>query len=219
MKGWSEYVNADPVGEKAAQARPAGSASVTFEADENALYVISRLDGMAVPDLGDDAALRARLFIDARPANEVRSFGVVAPIEIFTRGSDGAGTTMGLSLGTFGNGYNMLLRPEGISSVLETDAGGDRSLTIRVPRKYLHRHEWALDSINSILGVRLEVSVADPNPEAKVRFPPANSYVTNSASFAWDEKNIHGFHETDARSLMTLRLSRQPVESWSVRLY
>lgn len=219
MQSWADYVNADPVGEKAAQARPSGGASVTFEADENALYVISQLDGIKVPDLGDDAALRARLFIDARPANEVRSFGVVAPIEVFTRGTDGPGTTMSLSLGTFGNGYNMLLQAEGISSVLETDADGGRRLTIRVPRKYLHRHEWALDSIDSILGARLELTVADPNPDAEDRFPPTNSYVTNSASFAWDGKIVHGYHETDARSLMTLRLSRQPVGSWSVRLY
>jgi hypothetical protein len=30
---------------------------------------------------------------------------------------------------------------------------------------------------------------------------------------------VQGFHENDARSLMTLRLSRQPVNSWSVRVY
>lgn len=219
MKTWSEYVNLDPPVGNPVQLRSEGSATVQYEADENALYVINRLKGITIPDLGDDAALRARIFLDARPANEVRSFGVVEPVEVYTLGRDGRGTTPALALGCFGNGYNMVLRPEGISSVLETDPDGGRRLTTRIPRKYLHRHEWTLDSIDSILGVRVELTVADSSAGGGGRFPEKNTWVTNSPSFSWDGNIIHGFHETDARSLMTLRLFRQPVQSWSVRVY
>lgn len=219
MKTWAEYVDVAPTTANPVAIRRTEKPAVSFEADENALYVITQLDGVSIPDLGDDAALRARIFLDARPVNEVRSFGVVAPVEVYTLGADGRGTTPTVPLGCFGNGYNMILRPEGISSVLETEPSGTRRLTVRVPRKYFHRHEWELDSIDSVLGVRLELTVADPSGSPRDRFPNKNTYVTNSPSFSWEEKIIHGFHETDARSLMTLRLFRQPVESWSVRLY
>jgi hypothetical protein len=169
--------------------------------------------------MGDRAALQARLFLDARPSSEVRGFGVVEPVEIYTKGSDGPGFTPMIRLGSFGNGYNMILSPAGITSLLKTDNEGSRVLEIRIPRNYLHRHEWALDSPDSILGVRLELTVSDPSPNAPVPFPLANRFETNSPTFAYEGRMVQGFHENDARSLITLRLSRQPVNSWSVRVY
>jgi hypothetical protein len=113
----------------------------------------------------------------------------------------------------------MILSPKGITSVLKTEPSGARLLEIRVPRTYFHRHDWALDSVDSLLGVRLELTVADPAADAVAPFPSANRYESNSATFAYEGRIVQGFHENDARSLMTLRLSRQPVNSWSVRVY
>jgi len=212
-------VNAPPTLVDAARRRAASGVSARFDADENALYVIASLDGVSIPDLGDRAALKARLFLDARTLNEVGTFGAIKPVEIFTKGTDGPGFAPAIELGSFGNGYNMILDPRGITSVLETSSAGGRSLEIRVPRTYLHQHEWTLDSLESTLGVRLELTIADQNLNAADPFPVLKRYVTHSPTYAFENQTIHGFPEEDARSLSTLRLSRQPVASWSVRIY
>lgn len=219
LRAWKDYANLAPATETVAQRRSSESVSARFEADEKALYVVAKMEGIPLPDLGDRAALRARLFLDARPASEVRSFGVVEPLVIFTKAADGRGYTPAIELGSFGNGYNMILDPRGVTSVLRTDADGARLLEIRVPRSYLHRHEWALNSPDAMLGVRLELTPADPDPAASEPFPPIHRFETNSPTFADENQMVRGFHENDARSLTTLRLSRQPVKSWSVRIY
>lgn len=219
LQPWNSYGNAPPAGGDAALTRSSGDLSLLFEADEEALYVITRLEGLRIPDLGENAAIRARLFLDARPAEEVRTFGAVEAMEIYTRGTDGPGITSRLPLGSFGNGYNMRLINSGVTSVLETAGDGARLLTIRIPRSYLHRHEWNLGEADSILGYRMEITVADPLPDAPELFPFKNRFESNSPTFSHEDRIIHGFHENDARSLSTLRLSRQPVNSWSVRIY
>lgn len=219
MRGWEDYVNAPPSDVGAARVRSAGKVTARFDADDNALYVIASLEGINVPDLGDRAAIQARLFLDARSLNEVRTFGAIKPVEIFTKGSNGPGFTPAIELGSFGNGYNMILDPRGITSVLESGANGERLLEIRVPRSYLHQHEWTLDSLESMLGIRLELTIADSDVNSRDPFPVVNRYVTHSPTYAFENETIHGFHEEDARSLSTLRLSRQPVASWSVRIY
>lgn len=219
MRGWDDYVNAPPTTAETARARPKGNVTARFDADNEALYVVAALDGFDIPVLGDRAALQARLFLDARSLNEVRTFGAINPIEIFAKGSDGPGFTPAIELGSFGNGYNMILDPRGITSVLETGPNGERLFEIRIPRSYLHQHEWTLDSLESMLGIRLEVTVADPDVNSRDPFPVLNRFVTHSPTYAFENETIHGFHEEDARSLSTLRLSRQPVASWSVRIY
>lgn len=219
MRTWEGYANASPAGAVAARMRSDKNISLRFDADDSALYVVATMDGVRIPDMGDRAALRARLFLDARPLNEVLTFGAVHPVEVYTKGADGSGFTPELALGSFGNGYNMILSPKGIASVLRTSETGQRVLEIRVPRSYLHRHEWALDSLESLLGVRLEITVADPDESAVDPFPLENTWITNSPTWAFENNAIHGFFEEDARSLTTLRLGRQPVKSWSVRLY
>ncbi len=219
MQSWSDYANAEPAGSGAAQRRPAGGATVRFSADEKSLIIVADVSGIEIPDMGDQAALKARVSIDARPINEVRNFGFVRPIDVFTRGADGNGYTPALPLGSFGNGYNMVLSPRAISSKLTTPENGVRRLEIRIPRVYLHRHEWNLDSSDSILGVKLDICVADSDPNAAVPFPLRNCFTTNSASFNFDDRTIFGFSVNDPQGLTTLRLSREPAFTWSVRVY
>ncbi len=219
LRRWSGYADAPPpASESTAQRRPEGSARVRFDADEDALYLSATLQGITIPDLGDEAALRARIFLDARPVNEVLSFGVVEPLEIFAKGMDGPGSAPALPLGCFGNGYNMRLAPKGVTSALTTDSSGDRVLEVRIPRTYLHRHEWNLGSIDSLLGVKVELTIADASGEVGA-FLPENSFVSHSPTWAYENQAIYSFNEKDARSLSVLRLSRQPVQSWSVRIY
>lgn len=219
MRAWGDYANDRPAVENVAQRRSGETVSVRFDADEKALYAVIRMEGLELPDLGDQAALEAKLFLDARPAGECRTFGAVKPVLVYTKAKDGPGFTPSIELGSFGTGYNLVLDPRGVGSVLRSEGDGTRVLEIRVPRSYLHRHGWGLDSPGAILGARLELTVADSNPKAAVPFPPTNRFETNSATFAYQDRMVRGFHENDARSLMTLRLSRQPVQSWSVRIY
>lgn len=219
MKAWKDYANRPPAVEGFALRRSPEKATVRFDADDKALYVVAGLEGIPLPDLGNQAALQIRLFLDGRPLEEVRSFGAVEPVTIYTRGTDGPGFTQAIELGAFGRGYDMILDPKGITSVLKTDSSGAKQVEIRVPRSYLHRHAWNLDAVDALLGVRLELTVADGSPNAPVPFPASNRYETNSPTFAHEGRMVHSFHENDARSLMSLRLSRQPVNSWSIRVY
>lgn len=219
MRGWVDYVDAPPAGSGAAVRRPAGGASVRFNADEKNLVIVADIAGIEIPDLGDRAALKATVSIDGRPINEVRSFGFVEPFDVFTRGADGPGYTPSLSLGCFGNGYNMILSPRAISSSLSSPENGIRRLEIRIPKAYLHRHEWDLESADSLLGVKVDLCVADSDSEAAEPFPLKNCFTTNSASFNFEDRTIHGLPENDARGLTTLKLSREPAFTWSVRVY
>lgn len=219
MKPWADYANARPAGTVDAKQRPEGKATWLFDADENALYAIARLERLRIPDMGDKAAIQVRLFLDARSSDAIRSFGAVEPLEVYTKASDGPGVTSPIQLGSFGSGYNMLLSEKGVTSTLDTAEDGAKLLTIRIPRTYLHAHEWELGSIDSVLGFRAELTLADSLPDATEPFPARNRYETSSPSFAFDNRPILGFHENDARALSTLRLSRTPVSSWSVRIY
>jgi len=219
LKAWDAYVNIPPAGDPTARTRGTGDVRAYFEANQEALYAVATLSGVAIPSLGDQAAVRARIFLDARPMDEVRSFGAVRPIEIYAKAEGGVGIAPSVPLGAFGNRYDLVLPPKGIASALSRDARGDAVFEIRIPRTYLHRHEWNLDSPDSLLGVRLEIGVADDRADSADPFPKHRSYVSNSPTFAFEDRIIRGFDERDARSLTSLRLSRQPVRSWTVRIY
>jgi len=219
MKHWSEYANAPPAGENRAQLRREGDVSYRFDADEDALYLTVAVDGVAIPDLGDAAAVRTKVFLDARPVNEVLSFGAVEPVEIYTKGTEGPGSLPDLPIGCFGSGYNLRLSPKGVTSALIVGEGGEKSVVMRIPRSYLHRHEWELGSIDSILGFRVELTIAEPAADGTVTFPETNTFVSHSPTWAFENQAVYGFDSKDARSLSVLRLSRQPVQSCSVRIY
>lgn len=222
MRRWSEYANADPAvgSEDGPTSRGDGrGVGATFDANEDALYVVVDMNGVEIPDLGERAALEAKLYLDARPSDDVLSFGAIEPIRIYVKGEDGPGTTSPIPPGAFGAEYATILDPKGVTSVLQTEASGERSLIVRVPRSYMHRHDWTLGSLDSRIGVRLEITTADSDGDASEPFPPSNRWVTHSPTFAYEGRAIRGFSANDARSLMTLRLSRQPVASWSTRIY
>lgn len=99
--------------------------------------------------------------------------------------------------------------------MLRTGNDGSRLLEIRIPRAYFHRNEWALDTPEAMLGVRLELTVADPTPGAAMPFPcPTASRRTARPSptrIAWCA-GTSTENET-APFAVTLRLSRQPCKA------
>ncbi len=219
LRKWSDYANALPAGETRAETRQEGQVSVRVDANEEAFFLVATLDGITIPDRGENEALEARLFLDARPSGEVMSFGAIEPIRVFTKAKDGPGITPEIPLGAFGASYDMVLSPRGIASYLRTDEQGRKVLEIRIPRNYLHRHEWNLGSVDGELGFKLEVTLAADVSPGGNPFPNTNRWVTHSPTFAFENESIRGMAEQDARSLMSLRLSRQPVSSWSTRIY
>ena len=181
---------------------------------KSGLYAVIDLNGQDVPDAGEQAALRVLLTVDARPRGVVRSFGGVSPVVIYLQKTPGKnGYTSSLPLGAFGDGYNMRLQNSGITSILKGS-----QIQIKIPKSYLHLHDWDFKSGQSLMGVRLELSIADltnrNNP-----FPPEKTFVTHQPSLVYQNQTIRGMTSEDARGLSTLRFSRQPMNSWSVRVY
>jgi len=219
LRSWEEYVNSPPAGDPAARTRGEGNAKVYYEANEEAFYAVATLSDLAIPDHGEQASLRGRLYLDARAKDQVRTFGAVRPIEVYATASGGAGLTPTIAQGALGSGCKLHLPPRGVVSALSRDARGAAVLQIRIPRNFLHRHEWELDSPDSILGVRFELAVADERADADDPFPKHRTFVSNSPTFSFENRIIRSFDDRDARSLTTLRLSRQPVQSWTVRIY
>ena len=214
----SEY-EAAPIGKNPAP--PQSSApTVVFDAlidpknmSKSGIYTVIDLNGVPIPEAGKDAALQVALTLDGRPANVVRSFGAVSPIVLYFKKSGRKGYTASLPLGAFGDGYNMRLRPEGITSVFNGS-----QVQIKIPQSYLHLHNWDLKSGQSLMGVRLEVSVADLG-DARNPFSSKNTFVTHHPEWEHKGRTIRGMQRDDARGLTTLRFTRQPMNSWSVRVY
>ncbi len=211
MSPWASYTNAPPPGDPAKPAAATGTAAVRFDFDEAALRVQAAMRDIAIPDLGEKAALKVNLSIDARPGEEVRKFGFVDPLTFYFRGTDGAGMCEDVDLAAFGNGYNMRLDARGIRSTLSTQANGEKVIDITIPRSYLHR----LGASDSLLGVKFEIIPA----QGAQGFRENRGFVTHSSSFNFRNRTIHGPGPKDAEGLTTLRLSKDPVNSWSVRLY
>ncbi len=199
-----------------------GQAGMTLraDADANALFLVVDLENVPMQDLGDDVSLAAEFYIDARPQNEVRTFGFVEKIRVEVPFRDGPGETQSIQLGVFGNGYNMRLDPIGIPSVLKTVSANMRRLEIRIPREYLFRHEWQVGSADSILGIKSVVYLAERDPKTqKPRFPNESQFVMTAPNINLDGANLAGLYYRNALSLQTLHLSRTPLNTWSVRIF
>ncbi|NNE91016.1 MAG: SGNH/GDSL hydrolase family protein [Verrucomicrobiales bacterium] len=199
-----------------------GRSGMTFraDADANALFMIVDLENLTLVDLGDEPAVTVEVTLDARSQDRVRKFGFAAPIRVKFPARDGPGKTDNMNLGTFGSGYNKRLDPIGIPSVLKTQSGGNRRIEIRIPREYLFLHEWQLGSADSIFGLNVNVflSSRDPQTGRGIRTLEGR-YVLTYPTINYNGQHIAGIYHHDAQALQTLRLSRNPVNTWSVRIY
>lgn len=184
---------------------------VRAAADEEALYVVFEIpQSIEFKEAPGKDSMRAELTIDARSYGERREFGFVDKMRIGVGANDGSGTTGNLERTMFGNGYNKVLDPAGIVSVLKTGPDGARRFTVVIPRHYLHLHEWQLGNPNSLIGFKPALSFLDVTPEDPGgHYPAARRYVFASGRLA----------EVDPRSLPALELSEKASVRWSVRLY
>ncbi|MDC0311808.1 SGNH/GDSL hydrolase family protein [bacterium] len=194
--------------------------TIRADADADALFIVAELEGLNLQDLGDQAAVMAEVYVDARPQSEVRTFGFVEAVRIGALYRGGPGITHPIQLGSFGNGYNMILDARGITSTMKTVNADTRRLEIRIPRSYLFRHEWQAGSPDSILGLQTVILLGRLNPKTgAVEYPRESQFVLTAPEMNLDGAHLAGLYYKNALSLQTLRLSRTPVKTWSVRIF
>ena len=190
----------------------AGEKGITLraDADDNALYLTFDFEGIGLQKLPSGSSLIADLSIDGRPANEVRTFGAVDRVRFTSEAADGFGETGHMRPGFFGNGYDKKVDERYVISKISTRTDLGRRVLVRIPRKYLFRHEWGLDNVDSVLGLNVSLSLATIDPQdGSVGFPASSRYVLANS----------GYYFRDARSLMTLRLTNTKAPLWSVRVW
>ncbi len=187
---------------------------VAFQAlaDEKALYLLFDLPkGMRLiegPEGG--VAAIAEITIDARPAKQRRKFGFVERIKVEWGAVDGRGTVKGIKEANFGDGYDRLLDPAGITAELTTTPEGRRRFSVVIPRQYFYLHEWRLENPNSMLGLAAKIGFLAPGVGDR---PPAFATGTR---YVLSENRLGA---VDPRSLTALELSNIGTDRWSVRLY
>jgi len=180
------------------------------DADDSALYLTFDFEGVGLQKLPSGSSLIADLSIDGRPVNEVRTFGAVDRVRFTSSAEDGFGETGHMRPGFFGNGYDKKVDERYIISKISTRTDLGRRVLVRIPRKYLFRHEWALDSVDSMLGLNVSLSLATIDPATgAIGFPASSRYVLASS----------GYYFRDARALATLRLTNAKAPLWSVRVW
>lgn len=187
-----------------------------IDADENFLFFTFDIAGVPFTQVPDNFALVADIILDARPSEKVGQFGFVDKLRLTTGVADGAAVVERPQLAAFGDGYNMLLMPEGVATRLETRDADSKRLEVRIPRSYLFLHEWQIGSAASKLGLNVNLSFTGIDPTTGEAAFPGNLRFVHTAPFAGIDRNLYS---RDARGLGVLRLSTAPVATWSAHLY
>lgn len=192
-----------------AAAGGADSVDLMLEADGSGLTATFDIKGIGFEEAEQKSPLLLDFAIDARPTEEVRSFGFVAPVTISAGPKSGAGTTAPIKVSAFGNGYDKLLDASGISSTLvRGDDGKTHELIVKIPRVYLYRHEWNLGSGVIGIAAKLQFLRVDTGTGA-FGYPTNARWVTNESDL----------QSNNAAWLSALELKAQPSDRWSVRIY
>ena len=189
-----------------------GKSGVTLraDADEKALYLTFDFENLKLQKVPRGASLIADLSIDGRPRGEVRKFGCIDRVRVMAPAEPGYGETNHMRPGFFGNGYNKKVDERYVISTIEQRAELSQRFTVKIPRKYLFRHEWDLGDADSVLGLNASLSLATIDAASgAVGFPGSHRYLMAKS----------GYYFRDARSLITLRLTPDRIPTWSARLY
>ncbi len=186
---------------------------IRADADQEALYLTFDFEGIQLLKVANGVSMVVDIVLDARPAPESRTFGFVDRLRIELGSADGPGVVKFSKMGLFGNGYDRLLSPLGVKTLLKSKGNASKKLEVRVPRIYLYRHPWKLGQDGQVVGLKAMVSLGavGPDPSQPAIFP---------ADRRWTLANS-GLYFRDARSLLTLNLGKKTAgaSGWSVRLY
>jgi hypothetical protein len=194
-------------------ADPAGrEVLLRADADQKGLYLTYDCKNVEFVRGADAVASSAMidLFIDGRPMSERRQFGFTEALNIYVPYVDGPCTLKDWSVGQLGEGYDRPLDWKYINASVVTRGGGDRRITVFIPRSFFYRHEWNLRSTDSMLGIGTSIAFLRVTPER-----PKGSFPDN-ARF---RLNKPGMHPCNTDSLPALELAPQASGRWSVRIY
>jgi lysophospholipase L1-like esterase len=190
----------------------AGKSGVTLraDADEKALYLTFDFENLKLQPIAKGASLIADISIDGRPKEEVRKFGCVDRIRVMAGAEPGYGETNHMRPGYFGNGYNKRVDERYVISTIEQRADLNQRFMVKIPRKYLFRHEWELGNADSVLGLNTSLSIAAiDSASGAMGYPGSHRYQLARS----------GYYFRDARALITLRLTPDRIPTWSARVY
>ncbi|MCB1091318.1 MAG: hypothetical protein KDL87_07300, partial [Verrucomicrobiae bacterium] len=218
LSTYDSYTDTSRTPLSGADSLPEGENGVVMRVDADPSFLFFTFDIAGVPfnEVAGNPALVADLAIDARPSVEVGKFGFVDKVRLSTGSADGAASVDRPQLAAFGDGYNMILMSEGIATRLETRGAETKRLEVRVPRSYLFRHEWNLGSPTSIVGINAILTFAEPDAKTGAAGYPANLRFIHTAPNGGPGRTLY---QRDPRGLGILRLTTDPVNTWSAHLY
>lgn len=185
------------------------------DADERFVYFAFDFEDLAFSEIPGSNSLTADISIDARPLDQVGTFGFVDKIRVNAGPEDGPAVVSRPQLAAFGNGYDMVLMAEGIKAKVSTKSAGTRRLEVQVPVSYLYRYDGKVGDPNSILGFNANLSLAGLDARGNAAFPPDRRFV-HVAPVGGPGQSMY---YRDPRSLGVIRLVTTPVNTWSAHLY
>lgn len=188
-----------------------GGVKMELQATADSLRATFDLGDRVLEEEGGRPSLQVELTLDGRPDGERHEFGFVSPLRIAFGAKPGAGEVAPIEPGCFGNFYGKILSEAGVQALLGIREDGlGRTVTVRVPRIYLYRHEWQLGKADCTLGISARLRFLQVNPgQQSSEYPASREWVTGSGAYG----------EWQAGGLAALELATNPSSRWSVRLY
>ncbi|MCB1234074.1 MAG: SGNH/GDSL hydrolase family protein [Verrucomicrobiae bacterium] len=215
MSRFDAYSGDEKVG---AEELAPGTPGVLFraDADEQAVFFSFDFEGLEFVPVPNDESLTVDISLDARPPDQVGTFGFVDKLRIVAGVPDTSVRVEKPQLAAFGDGYNMVLDPAGFGVMLRTKSPESRRLEVKIPRQYLFRHPWNLDQPGAVMGinVNLFLNVLD-TAGGQAMAPGDRRFVLTAPRL---DMGASAYFR-DARSLATLRLTSKDAGTWTAFLY
>lgn len=201
----------DKYGEEGTDGHVDGGVNMEVRADQESFWATFDLGERVLEEGSGQAAMRLDLTLDGRPAPERHEFGFVSPLVLAFGSQPGDGKVEPIAPACFGNFYDKILSEAGIKAQLAVREDGSRkTVTVRVPRIYLYRHEWQIGKTECTLGMsaRLRLLKADA-PQGTCEYPGNQEWITSSSEYgAWHAGGLPG-----------VEMASNPSSRWTVQLY
>jgi len=200
----------DKYGEDGSDGQADGGVTMRIQAGTESLTVEFDLGDRRLEEATKWPAAQLELWIDGRPAAECHRFGFVSPLRIAFGAVPGPGQVAPIAPAAFGNFYGKVLSEAGVHAVLGMRPEGiGKRIVVRIPRIYLYRHEWNLDSPKSSLGLNARLRLLRNNAaDQTFDYPESREWIVSRSDLCrWN-----------ARGLPAVELGTDSSSRWTVRL-
>ncbi len=194
-----------------------GGVVMRVDGDANFLYFAFDFADVGFGPIPNSPSLIADIAIDARPINEVGSFGFVDKIRINCPTNDGPIAIDRPQFAAFGDGQgnDLVIPAGGITAELKTKTAGERRLELRVPIAYLLRYDGTVGDPKSVLGLNANFSFPSVGDNGQPIYPAEKRYV-HAAPLGGPDQTLY---VRDPRGFGRLRLASGEIDTWSAHLY